>query len=119
MTIDTEKMRKTIICVIDLLVRGEYRSLEVLSGGNRLTAEQLQQAVAEYGCRLVPPPTNTIESLVYGDVGEVKGSSPTHWPVYVILWTAEEGRSDLTLDLTLVDSPGELYSVEINDLHVL
>ena len=34
------------------------------------------------------------------------------------LWTAEEGRSDLTLELTLTDSRGEIYQIEIDDIHV-
>jgi hypothetical protein len=35
------------------------------------------------------------------------------------LWTAEEGRSDLTLELRLIEFAPEAYEVEIEDLHVL
>ncbi len=35
------------------------------------------------------------------------------------LWTVEEGLSDLTVLMDVIDSPGELYDTVIRDLHVL
>ncbi len=59
-------------------------------------------------------------SLQKLDVVEVKGAVPRRWGVRVDLWTAEEGRSDLTLELTLVEGDGGGEpAVEIDDLHVL
>jgi hypothetical protein len=52
-------------------------------------------------------------------VVEIDNAVPEAWSVYLDLWTAEEGRSDLTLELTLRDSPAGIYSVELDDLHVL
>jgi hypothetical protein len=37
----------------------------------------------------------------------------------VDLWTVEEGRSDLTLELRLTETGGEPYDIEIHDPHVL
>jgi len=34
------------------------------------------------------------------------------------LWTAEEGRSDLSLELTITES-GNGYLIEVDDIHVL
>jgi len=53
------------------------------------------------------------------DVNEIEGAIPRAWWVLVDLWTVEEGRSDLTLEIRLTDTGGELYDIEINNLHVL
>ena len=53
------------------------------------------------------------------DVVAISASNPHRWSVVVPLWTVEEGRSDLSLELTLEDSGKESYEVEIDDLHVL
>lgn len=111
-----EKLLQTIVYVVNLLVQGKYDALEALSEGNRLSAEELRQAVTDYGHRLVMPP---IDSLNYPDVVTIRNSNPVKWSVNLNLWTIEEGRSDLTLELTLTDSPDDLYLVEVDDLHVL
>lgn len=38
--------------------------------------------------------------------------------VVVPLWSEEEGRSDLALELRLIESLPDALSVEITDLHV-
>ena len=53
------------------------------------------------------------------DVMEFEDATPQTWSVLVDLWTVEEGRSDLTLEVLLTDTGGELYDIEIYDLHVL
>jgi hypothetical protein len=45
--------------------------------------------------------------------------NPKCWSVNLPLWTKEEGRSDLTLQMHFTESDGALYAVEIDDLHVL
>ena len=109
-------MHRTVIHVVDLLVRGEYKKLEALSGTHRLTAMELREAVEGYGRRLTMPPSSSFENM---NVIEINNSNPRQWYVGVDLWTVEEGRSDLTLEFTLTDSSDDLYLVELNDLHVL
>jgi hypothetical protein len=118
---DHEKLRRTILRVVELLVQQDYKALEALSGGRRLTAAMLQRAVQEYPCELAMPPDDRLDALVNleEDVIEINGSIPAQYHVDVDLWDAGEGRSDLTLSLHLTDSPGELYSVQIDDLHVM
>lgn len=41
------------------------------------------------------------------------------WSVYASVFTKEEGRSDLTLEVTLTETGGPLCDVEIVGLHVL
>jgi hypothetical protein len=52
------------------------------------------------------------------DVIAVRYSSHPTWSVRAPLWSREEGRSDLTLELT-ISRDGGRWNVEIDDLHVL
>jgi hypothetical protein len=84
--------------VIELLVAGEYEAIEQLSNSCRLTAKEIRSAVEEYGERLCVPPRDQFEEL---DVVEVAASNPKRWSVRIDLWSVREGRSDLSLELTL------------------
>jgi hypothetical protein len=52
------------------------------------------------------------------EVAAVREVKPPRWSIIMPLWTAEEGRSDLSLELTLVEN-GETTNVELDDIHVL
>jgi hypothetical protein len=99
-----------------MLARGEYDALERLSGGARLSAIDLDRAVREYARTLTVPPPGREPPL---DVVEIRDARPRAWSVNVPMWSHEEGRSDLTLQLTVIDVPRQGYRVEIDDLHVL
>ncbi|MCU0522996.1 MAG: hypothetical protein MUF84_20210 [Anaerolineae bacterium] len=113
---DEGKLVNTVTRVGELLVRGEYATLQALTGSRRLTADEMRAAVVDYGRTLTLPPGGRFTPRSVVDIEE---SRPERWSVYVDLWTAEEGRSDLTLELTVSDSTGEFYEVAIDDLHVL
>jgi hypothetical protein len=102
--------------MVDLLVRGEYETVESMTDGRRLTAAQLERAVLQYGRTLAVPPDSAFASL---DVVAVDGADPPEVRVLVPLWTVEEGESDLTLDLLLREDIPGAYDVEVDDLHVL
>ncbi|MDO9197120.1 hypothetical protein [Rhodoferax sp.] len=53
------------------------------------------------------------------DYVPIQDAKPAAWSVYVPLFTQEEGRSDLTIDLTLVESEPGLFEIELNGLRVL
>jgi hypothetical protein len=101
--------------VIERLVSRRYVELETMTNGIRLKASDMDRAVAEYGRILVPPPENAFELL---DIVEVHGFSNTKWSVVMPLWTREEGRSDLSVELTLIRC-GEKFAVELDNIHVL
>jgi hypothetical protein len=101
--------------VLELLVAGKYAEMEALTHGVRLKAGAIAQSLAEYGARLVMPPE---EGFVLMDVVEVKNAEPRRWSIAMPLWTAEEGRSDLTLEMTLIKS-GSGFTIQLDDLHVL
>ena len=113
--LDNDKLGRTLNLVGQLLVVGDYEGLARLTKGQRLTADELRQAVVDYGRRLVLP-QNAWSARSVVDVEE---AVPKAWSIYMDLWTAEEGRSDLTLELTLRDSEHDTYNVEVDNLHVL
>lgn len=101
--------------VLELLVAGKYRELEMLSGGRRLSAEEIETGINEFPYRPVMPPKEQLSDLV--DIIEVK-TLPNSYSVWIALWTEEEGRSDLSLRLTISDLNTANSSVEIDDLLV-
>lgn len=109
-------LRAAVVLVADLLVRGDYATVERMTDGRRLSGADLERAVREYGRTLAPLPQEALTSL---DVDEVLGSEPARYAVVIDLWTQEEGRSDLSLELELEERSNGAYDVSIQDLHVL
>lgn len=101
--------------VVEMLVRREFAALEADGRSGRLTAKELAQALKEYGRTLVEIPEGGWE---LADSYEIEGR-PGAWAIDLPLWTQEEGRSDLTLSLSVSLVNGENVSVKIEDLHVL
>ena len=112
-----QKISDTVRHLVGMLVAGDYAGLEAISRGRRLTAEQLRQAAEEYGRELRMPPEPVFGNIE--DVIELEDATWRAWSVLVDLWTVEEGRSDLTLELVLTETGGEQYDIQIWDLHVL
>ena len=115
---EENKVTNTILYVVKLLVDGSYRELVEFSTG-RLNAQEIQDSLEEYPCTLVYPPNEELSSLVYGDIMDFGNFLPKKWSIDVLLYTIEEGRSDLTLSLTITDTDTEMYTVEIDGIHVL
>ena len=99
-----------------MLVVGDFVGLETLSGGVRLSQAEIARAVHDYPGTLMLPPNSGDFCL---DVIELTGSRPRRWSVDIALWTREEGRSDLTMQVTMTDSGSDLLDVEIDNIHVL
>ena len=108
------ELKELVSRTVDLLVRGDYVELERMTSGRRLTASEIEQAVREYGGRLIMPP----DGQLCLDTIQVRGQIPPTWSVRCDLWTEEEGRSDLSLELTVIDQPGDAL-IEVDNLHVL
>ncbi len=106
---------QTVKSVVHLLVAANYEQLEELTSGTRLTAADMARVIREYGRVLIAPPEHAYEDL---DVVQVRNASPARWSVRMSLWTVEEGRSDLSLELTIIECPTG-YAVELDDIHVL
>ncbi|MFO1495424.1 MAG: hypothetical protein U1F26_12305 [Lysobacterales bacterium] len=111
----TKRIQEAVRHVVTLLVAGRYDELERESKG-RLSSQVLASAIVEYGRALVSPPADAFADV---DVIEISGSSPLRYSVRFDLWTVEEGRSDLSLEFTLVDGYNERMDFELDNLHVL
>jgi hypothetical protein len=101
--------------VVALLTAGAYDELASWTNGKRLSSVDLAAAVQSYGRTLIQPPSEAFNSL---DVVRIKDAQPPAWSVRVDLWSEEDGRSYLTLELTVRRSENG-YDVEVDDLHVL
>jgi hypothetical protein len=105
--------------LVQWLVKHDYDAIERRSQGVRWPGTELKRAVAEYGRTLIMPPDQAFDAL---DVIAIqKDNGPRAWSIRFDLWTREEGRSDLTLEITLKESEqrtGEMV-LEIDNLHVL
>jgi hypothetical protein len=110
------KAKRTTEAVLQCVVAQDFDALLRLAPRSRVTAEEIRMAIADYGRRPVMP-AEPIEELL--DSVEIRGSHPKSWSVTLPLWTEEEGRSDLTLEMHFTDSESEAYEVEIDDLQVL
>ncbi len=108
-------LRSITHSVVARLARGEYDLAVDRCEKSRLTAQQLAEIIRAYGRNLIVPPDDA-----YGnsDVVQIQRAAVPTWSVRAPLWTEEEGRSDLTLELTIALGSSE-PKVELDDLHVL
>lgn len=101
---------------VHLLVEKRYSDLEALTRCTRLTASEMESAVAAYGRTLVFPPDETFRSL---DAREIEAHPQNKkWSIVLPLWTKEEGQSDLALELTL-EREVDGTRIELDNIHVL
>jgi hypothetical protein len=109
-------IRTAVSIAVNLLVKGEYQALENITDGRLLSAELLKRAVEDYPGNLVHPPGSAFDDL---DVVEAPDVEPPTFHVVFDLWTEEEGRSDLSLEIVLVEDRPGLLDTQISGLHVL
>jgi hypothetical protein len=100
------------------LVIGNYAGLEADGRAGRLGASDIQRVIAEYPATLVEPPGDAYasEANAGGLLVDPHGQDP-YWDVDVRLWTAEEGRSYLTVRLLARERDGQ-WRIEMHDLLV-
>ncbi|HEX8208798.1 MAG TPA: hypothetical protein VF584_01330 [Longimicrobium sp.] len=109
-------IQRTVEVLVGLLASENYAEIESMTAGTRMSKQDIAGSVAEYGRTIVVPPTTAYEQL---DSIEVTAASSRTWSVTMPLWTVEEGRSDLTMELTLVEQSDGTLKVELDNLHVL
>jgi hypothetical protein len=106
---------KLVAQLVQQLSVGDFEGALRSAPRSRVNAEQIRNAVQQYGRTLVPLPAESYELI---DHVVVLGSSPLAWSVVVPLFTKEEGRSDLSLELSLVEQAADGHHIEIDDIRV-
>lgn len=120
MTMNTttqSRIRRTVKKVVEMLVDADYSGLEALTNGLRLRSQHIESGIVEYGKALTFPPETAYDNI---DVVEVAGTTPSQYSIRFLLFTNEEGQSDLELQATLVDENPNApeMRVEINNIIV-
>src|SRR4029453_19059768 len=108
------QVRSIVIDLLVLLADGDYESIMERCGYSLLDSDDLRTAVAEYGLTVIAPPAE----YPFLRAGELKARAVPTWHVDADLWTEEEGRSDLTLEMTIEFEPSGPV-IGINNLHAL
>ena len=99
--------------VLKYLVDHDFEGLARFTSGKRLSGSEIEDAVRQYGRTIVFPPP----SVAYLDSIPIENAQPPAWSVTMELYTLEEGRSDLSVELTVRQFNPPL--VELNNIHVL
>ena len=102
--------------IVDLLVRGDYMAVERITQNFRMSAAEMHEAISEYGRTLVPP-----DPLTWWPQVVITPVTTEHGKVHVAapLWTEEEGKSDLTVELWLTEFAPGLFRPGLLNIHVL
>lgn len=104
-------------CVLRLVTKvanGDFDGLVAECSSSRLSGDDVRMVLTDYGKTFTPPPTEAYREL---DAVPVQGAKLPTWSVRAPLWTKEEGRSDLELQLT-ISVRGDQKIVELDDLRV-
>ncbi|HIC82667.1 MAG TPA: hypothetical protein EYP07_17135 [Kiloniellaceae bacterium] len=106
--------RQAIADLVGVLARGAFEDLVRDGRAGRLSAAELKRVIAQYGRRLTELPGSAFD---LADCYRLE-DKPEKLAIDLPLWTVEDGRSDLTLSLTLQRMGSEI-ALRIDDLHVL
>ena len=110
-----ESVEAAVREIMVLLAGQRYKEMERFTQGTQITAEDIARAIQEYGHTLVPCP-EPIENLI--DIVEVTDTARPTWSVVVPLYTQEEGRSDLSVELTVVEVGQNRFQVTLENIRV-
>jgi hypothetical protein len=112
-----ERWRPALASVIHRLVERDYDGLSrdgLLEPGYEARPQTVARWIEEYPAALVDLPDEGWATSIWGQVVVEQNT----WWVVVDLWTAEEGRSDLSLEGYVIDD-GEAIRVLVSNVHVM
>ena len=114
MSLEKEKLDRTVQRVVDLLAARKFTELEAITDSIRMRSEEMAEALDAY-------PGELVSKLLPSDVDVIRIDTAIEecWSVNVRLHTDRESPSDLTMSLTLVQADADEYRIELDDIHVL
>jgi hypothetical protein len=105
-----------LAAVVERVAAGDYEGLK-RDGIDPYPDAELSHWIRNYGpagATIVPLPEEA-----WASAGAIPVTvRPGEWAVVIPLWTREEGRSDLSMEATILESPSGV-SVVIDGIHVL
>ena len=110
-----EKIKLIVGQILSWLAVGDFAKLVELTKGVRMSDDEIKRAIRDYGKTICTPPKRAFDLM---DVVAIRNAAIPQFSVRMPLWTEEEGRSDLTLELT-IRIPDKSIEVELDDIHVL
>jgi hypothetical protein len=108
-------LQTVVRTLITALAVGDYEAVLNRCSASRLTSDALRQVIENYGRTFIEPPPTAYTRL---DAVAVRNAIQPTWSVRAQLWSQEEGRSDLTLEVTIIRDD-DCWEVHLEDLHVL
>jgi hypothetical protein len=112
-----ERWRPALSSVIHRLVERDYDGLVrdgLFEPGYDARPAQVARWIEEYPATLVDLPDEAWATSIWGRVVVEQDT----WWVVVDLWSAEEGRSDLSLEGYVIDD-GEVIRILVSNVHVM
>jgi hypothetical protein len=105
--------RPVLKSIVDAFAREDYLLNDGLSGVAPIseeTADQVREYIQDYGAKLVELPPESWDTSVCIWMGD-------HWDALIDLWTEDEGRSDLVLEVDVSEADSG-YVVAIHMVYV-
>ena len=106
-------IEETVRTIYALLLNRQYQQIETLTEGIRLTAQEIEELISDYGRNLASYPEK-----VEFDVIEITGYDPRSWSVVAPVYTIE-GLSDLSIEMTLSQKGADILKIKLDSIHVL
>lgn len=100
--------------IVAAIVNRQFDALEVRGLLKRVSAMELQEALDDYGGKFVEPPESA-----WRKVDVYVRERHLEWSFDINLWTEEEGRSELVLQVQVNKTPSGALEATIEDLLVL
>jgi hypothetical protein len=88
-----------------------------MTGNQRLTADDIRKAIERYGRTIVMPSAEQMTTDI--TVSKVATAKRPTLAATFPLWTLEEGRSDLSVEITIIETWPGLHDLEIDNIRVL
>lgn len=110
-----EILRQDVAMIVKALAEGAYDVVAAVTRRTRLTEAEIREAVVSYGRTLTVPP-----GVVPPDMRvKVIEGTPRRMFATMSFWTVEEGQSDLSLEMQIVELAPGMWLDEIHNIRVL
>jgi len=115
---DQHSVKQLLAQVMQLLLNGNYGEVERLTNGQRYPADELKRAMESHYEKLAMPPDGELSRTPLIMIWRAAPNTEA-CAVTADFWVEGNYRSDLSLECTFCQIPGQPLSVQIDNLHVM